>query len=316
MINIQNKLTQKAFAKINLILKVLNKRPDNYHNIFTLMHKISLHDAITILPNDNELYVECDVDLNIPMEENIVYKTAKALLEYTNCERSASIIIKKNIPIGAGLGGGSSDAATTLLLLNQFWELKLSMGSLYKIAITLGSDVPFFLENYPKWIYGKGEHCKILDIIEMDNRSKIKYKHIDANAIVVYPKIHINTSEAYQKLNRTIEDIEVNYDSYLKRMMWVENEIDNNTNKFLRHKMVNDFESVIFESYPEIEDIHKTLSSVSNGGARLTGSGSAVFALFIDKNKDVTMNYVKSQLKQKFKEEGKDYLVFRTTLVP
>ena len=109
----------KSPAKINLILKVLNKRTDNYHNILSLIHKIELHDIITIEKSDT-LNVICIPDINIKQSDNIVFKAAKALNNYTNNNFNAKITINKKIPIGAGLGGGSSNAATTLFLLNQF----------------------------------------------------------------------------------------------------------------------------------------------------------------------------------------------------
>ena len=308
-------ISQKAFAKINLILKVLNKRSDNYHNIFSLIHKVSLFDVITILPNKKNIEVECSVDLRIPQEENIVYKAAKTLLEYTKNNDSALIKIDKNIPTGAGLGGGSSDAATTLNLLNQFWNLNLSMKTLRSIAITLGSDVPFFLESYPKWVYGMGEHYEVLDLIDIENNI-IKRKHIDANALIIYPKIHIDTGTAYKKLNRQIENIDVNDDTYLEHIIQYENQIEYYQKDFLRNALENDFEKIIFEDYPEIAEIYKDLEELSNRKPLLTGSGSAVFAIFTDKNKVSIIDFIKRNLKQKYKKEGKDYLIFRTRLVP
>ena len=312
----QNMFEQKAFAKINLILKVLNKRPDNYHNIFTLMHKISLYDTITVLPYSENISVECDVNLGISQEENIVYKAAKALLEYTNTDKTAQIKIQKKIPIGAGLGGGSSNAATTLKLLNQYWKLNLSMSSLHKIAITLGSDVPFFLEDYPKWVYGKGEFCEILDLIRKVN-GRLEYYYSSRKIIIVYPKIHINTGLAYQKLNRDIEDTAINYDTHTEKIMKYENMFEYKSNNissmFFKKKMINDFEEIIFDEYPEIAEIYKDLKKASRGKTRLTGSGSSVFGLFgnIKKAKNIQI-----QLKQKYKEENKDYKVYLGKLIP
>jgi len=309
-------LQQKSYAKINLILKVFNKRPDNYHNIFTLMHKISLCDTIAILPpNKENISVECNVDLGIPQEDNIVYKAAMALMDYANCKRTARLKITKRIPTGAGLGGGSSNAATTLLMLNRFWDLNLSMNSLRKIAITLGSDVPFFLENYPKWVYGKGDHCQILNLIKKD-KGNIEYKHINKYVIIVYSKIHIDTASAYQKFNRIVEDVEINEDTYFDKIMEYENILAHKhtpiRSSFFTKCMINHFERIIFKEHPEIKNIHKYLSELSNGRARLTGSGSAVFCLSGNywKTKDRLM-----QLKQKYAEEGKDYLVFSAKLV-
>ena len=311
-------ITGRAFAKINLILKVFDKRPDNYHNIFSLIHKVSLHDIIKISANKKgDIDVECDVDLGISPEENIVFKAAIALQEYTKCNKPARIKIEKIIPTGAGLGGGSSDAATTLKLLNQFWNLKLGIKNLYEIATTLGSDVPFFLNDYPQWVYGRGEYCDVLDLIDMNKNNNFIRRHLAATGIIVYPKIHIDTSLAYKKLNRGIGTAITNNDTYLKNIVHYEELIERNQNIFLASNMLkNDFEEIIFEMYPEIADLHSCLSGLFKKRVRLTGSGSAIFMLFTDKNKYMTSNYAKTFLRRKFKEEGKDYQVFRVLLLP
>jgi 4-diphosphocytidyl-2-C-methyl-D-erythritol kinase len=314
--NMQNIYKQKAFAKVNLILEVLNKRSDGYHNIFSLMHRINLADVITIQPLCcNEIRVKCNVDLEIPQEKNIVYKAATALLEYTKKEKSALIQIEKNIPTGAGLGGGSSDAATTLLLLNLFWGLCLPMKTLYKIAITLGSDVPFFLEPYPKWVYGKGEHCEVLDIIQRNYyaNGRIERSFINCRVLLVYPQIHIDTGLAYQKLNRPIEDIEINDDTYLDDIVEAEQWIIKSRMSFLRSNMINDFEEVVFEAYPEIKEIHNILFKFSRGKASLTGSGSAVFALFNTQEQAKAASF---KIKKIFERLGKNYTVISTKLIP
>lgn len=313
MSNIQNIYEKKAYAKVNLILKVLNKRPDNYHNIFTLMHKIDLADIIKVSAiKNNKIIVKCDTDLGIETKENIVYKAATALLQHTNTKKGALIEIKKNIPTGAGLGGGSTDAATTLKLLNQLWELRLSMNTLHEIATTLGADVPFFLMSYPKWAYGKGEIYRTVDIIKYRN-NRFYYRIINKYILLVYPNININTSEAYQKLNRPIEDINVNDDTYLKEIMEHEAVLENkeNTNAFLEKNMINDFEEVIFKEHPKIEEIHKILSKLSNGKANLTGSGSAVFATFDNK---YLVAEAETELREIFEKESKDYLIIKTKL--
>ena len=146
--NNTNKNQLKSFAKINLLLKVLNKKTDNYHNIFSLIHKIELHDIISI-DSSTTTQIECIPDLNIPLQENIVFKTIDALNKHLSKHLTAKITINKRIPIGAGLGGGSSNAATTLILMNRFFKLNLSKLTLHQIASQIGSDVPLFLYDYP-----------------------------------------------------------------------------------------------------------------------------------------------------------------------
>ena len=303
----------KAFAKINLILKVLNKRTDNYHNIFSLMQKIDLYDVITIeKKTENNIEIVCDKDLGITQEENIVYKTAMALKEYTNYENGALIKIKKNIPVGAGLGGGSSDAATTLILLNNIWRLKLTKDELHNIAIELGSDVPFFLESFPKWVYGKGEYCQKLDCIRKVNET-LKQTGFGGKLLIIYPKIHINTEIAYQKLNRKQINIKIDENTYTDLILDYENELNSSIKYFfLKKNMCNDFEEEIFDLYPEIKKIYDDLTELSDGMARLTGSGSALFAILsVNSNANAKIK----KLRKKYTAKEKDYLLIKTKFV-
>jgi len=304
------KLKANAPAKVNLILKVLNKRTDNYHNIFSLMQKINLFDTIIAKTTEENIEIVCNENLGITQEENIVYKAAIALKEYTNYKNGAVIEIKKNIPTGAGLGGGSSDAATTLMLLNNLWNLKLTKDELHNIAIKLGSDVPFFLDSHPKWVYGKGEYCKKLDCIRMVN-DELKQTGFEGKILIIYPKIHIDTGLAYQKLNRKNTDIKVDDNTYTELIEDYENKLDNTTKYlFLKKNMVNDFEEVIFDLYPEIKEIHNDLTELSGGMARLTGSGSVVFAILRNGS-----NGKIKKLRKKYIDASKDYLFIKSKFI-
>ncbi|MCL2039737.1 MAG: 4-(cytidine 5'-diphospho)-2-C-methyl-D-erythritol kinase [Bacteroidetes bacterium] len=298
-----------ANAKINLILKVLNKRTDGYHNIFSLMHKIHFGDILKIKNIiEGPVIIECNYD--IPQEENIVYKAAMALKEYTNCPCGALIKIQKRIPLGAGLGGGSSDAATILEELNNFWHLRLTKSELRNIAVELGSDVPFFLSSRPKWVYGRGEYCKELDCIRMVNGA-LEQTGFRGRVLVIYPKIHIDTGLAYQSLDRKIIDVKVDNSTYNTLISDYECELEGCSQyAFLKNNMLNDFEEVIFNSYPEVKEIYDYLANLSGGMARLTGSGSSVFAVF----KYISQEQIDA-IKQKYKDEGKDYLVFASNFV-
>ncbi|NTU41797.1 MAG: 4-(cytidine 5'-diphospho)-2-C-methyl-D-erythritol kinase, partial [Nitrospirales bacterium] len=147
-------LVLKAPAKINWSLFVLGKRPDGYHNILSLMQTVSLSDTIEIHPSER---IEVITEMDIPVEQNLVYRAAILLRDHAECRSGARIILKKEIPAGAGLGGGSSDAATALMGLNLFWRLGLSRETLKKVGEQIGSDVPFFFHSPIAMAEGRGE---------------------------------------------------------------------------------------------------------------------------------------------------------------
>ena len=149
----RTRLSLNAPAKINWFLGVAGKRDDGYHNIVSLMQCISLYDTLTF---DHADSVEITSYLDIPVRDNIVHKAASRLKEYTSCRKGADISLKKNVPVSAGLGGGSSDAACTLLGLNELWGLGLGKKRLSSIASEIGSDVPFFLNGPVAVVEGKG----------------------------------------------------------------------------------------------------------------------------------------------------------------
>jgi 4-diphosphocytidyl-2-C-methyl-D-erythritol kinase len=243
-------MKKNAFAKLNLFLLVLDKRTDGYHNIYSLFHKIDLADIITISEAD-ELSVVC-YGLELEQKENIVYKAATALEKYTSQRIAARIEIEKHIPSGAGLGGGSADAAAALQMLNDFFQFNLSNVELRNIAISLGADVPYFLQDSPALVSGKGE------IIE-----PISFKTNYQYCLLVYPNFTSNTAEAYKLLGRTPQ---------------CEASVD--LKSFEHYLFVNDFEDVLCAKYSKLDLLRNTMRSISNDHSAMTGSGSAFFALF------------------------------------
>ncbi|MCX5992659.1 MAG: 4-(cytidine 5'-diphospho)-2-C-methyl-D-erythritol kinase, partial [Chloroflexi bacterium] len=136
-------LTLKAFAKVNLVLEVLGRRADGYHEIASVMQTVSLYDVLTLEPAS---HIKLNFSLpGLPDHANIILKAAEALGKFAGCSKGALIGLEKNIPVGAGLGGGSSDAAAVLRGLNRLWQLELNMEQLAAIGAGLGSDVPFFI---------------------------------------------------------------------------------------------------------------------------------------------------------------------------
>ncbi|MPM92707.1 4-diphosphocytidyl-2-C-methyl-D-erythritol kinase [bioreactor metagenome] len=257
-------------AKINLFLKVLNKRKDNFHNIFSLFHKLDLCDYIYISENDT-IEVKSNVEI-CDVSDNIAYKAALALNEYTGRNNTVLIEIDKQIPIGAGLGGGSSNAATTLIALNQVWNLNLTQTELLEIAANLGSDVPFFIYDKPALISGRGDIIEPIDL------------KIEAYYLLIYPNIPINTAQAYAMLKRdkNYKDSQVNIDSLKEKCLQCESYSNENillVDK-LNLQLENDFEEGICQSNNELYKLKEILNMLSNGYAAMTGSGSSFFALF------------------------------------
>ena len=297
----KNQILKKiSYAKINLFLKVLNKRDDGFHNIFSLFHKIDLCDYLYFKQNNDfhsyskNITVNCNVDLGIAEEQNIVYKTAAALNKFTNQNNTVIIEIDKKIPAGAGLGGGSSNAATTLLALNEFWNLKLEFNDLLCIAADLGSDVPFFLYEKPAIVEGRGEIITPIDF--------------DCNCfyLLVFPNIHIDTKYAYSALNKNNYVNQEKINIFAKSDFTNEKKIINKQFSIedISNYLYNDFEEVIFSENPELLLVKENLMDLSNKKALMTGSGSTIFAIFdnMDEAKiaEQKFNSNLNNLKEKF----------------
>jgi len=267
-------LTKKANAKINLGLQVLNKRTDGFHNINSIFAPISLYDEITIKESDY-FNLQSNVDFGISDDENLVIKAAKKFNQVIGENISYEITLIKNIPMQAGLGGGSSDGATVLKMLNEMHNYPLNNEELSKIALELGSDVPFFIYNRIALATGRGEVLEFLDI------------ELNWNVLVVFPNLNISTREAYSQLQRTGTLI---------------NEIDLKKGLFERDFsiFINDFEEYAIKKFSIIKKIKDEL--LKNGAffASLSGSGSAIFGLFDDE--------------QKMQEAVKKFLEFTTFL--
>ena len=274
-------LKKTSYAKINLFLKILSKRQDGFHNILSLFQKIDLCDYLYFKPS-SKLEVQCNVDLGISDSENIVYKSAVALNEFTNQNNTVRIEIEKNIPTQAGLGGGSSNAATTLLTLNELWNLNLEFDDLLRIAMELGSDVPFFIHDAPyAMVAGKGNI-----VLPLENSDDFYY-------LLVCPKVNVSTANAYSLLCKEYDEKYAELETFastgdianriycLDLLKNIFTEVafaarDNGINIFLQ----NDFEEVIFRLHPELLLLKKELMLLSDDVVIMTGSGSAFFAIF------------------------------------
>ncbi|MFC1724203.1 4-(cytidine 5'-diphospho)-2-C-methyl-D-erythritol kinase [candidate division KSB1 bacterium] len=261
----RKKIKLLSNAKINLGLNVLNKRDDGFHNIETLYIPVTLYDELTIEQNEN-IFLQTD-NSDIPVDErNTVYKAAVLLKNRFKNNYGCSIFLKKHIPHGAGLGGGSSNAAFTLTGLNELWDLKLSLDELSDIALEIGSDVPFFLLNRPAIGKGRGE---ILEPVEFN----LKFK-----ALLIYPNTIIDTGKVYNKVKIDLTNKEKNATFFTK--IGELQELDG------LNALKNHLESVVFREYPQIKLLKNDLYNDGAVFSSMSGSGSTVFGLF-DENTDL-----------------------------
>ncbi len=246
-----------SFAKVNLHLRVLGKRDDDFHEIFTVFQTISLADELSFEPAER-LQLVCD-DPAVPVDEtNLITRAARAL----SSNGAARISLAKRIPIGGGLGGGSSNAATALIGLNRLWDLGLSRNSLLQIGSEIGSDVPFFLHGGT--CLGLGRGTEIEPVADFAARLMI----------VVAPGIHVSTREAYAGLKaESLTNAEL---SRILRVCRSEAESPD----FLQTALINDFEPTVFTSYPEIGRAKQRLIELGASQTLMSGSGSSVFGFF------------------------------------
>ncbi len=266
------RITLNSFAKINFGLNIISKRPDGYHNIETIFYPIQLHDELIIKKSNKFSFQSTNKNLTSE-SDNLIIKTKNLLEKHINKILLVEIILKKNIPIGAGLGGGSSNAASTLLALNKLFNLNLSGNELFDIAVQLGSDVPFFLDPKPMFAEEKGE---ILNQINFKIKNPV---------LIINPGVHVSTPWAYAKVNS-------------KKPANSLNEIIKNEFKDfseLKGIVVNEFEEVVFEEYPEVGKIKNDLYKLRAEFALMTGSGSTLFGIFSNLEKAKTAERIFSE---------------------
>ena len=236
--------TLSAPAKINLCLLITARRPDGYHDLQTAFQMLDICDTLSFELSD-QLSVESNIDL--PVQTNLVYLAAKLLQEFSATKHGATIHLDKFLPMGAGLGGGSSDAATTLLGLNRLWNLNISAKELMRLGRQLGADVPVFVFAQSAWGEGIGE---VLTPLVLKS----------SFYLIVSPNCHVDTARIFShpELTRDSSTITIA--------------------RFLEHGARNDCEFVVRELYPEVDEVLLWLNKW--GPAKMTGTGSCVFLQF------------------------------------
>jgi 4-diphosphocytidyl-2-C-methyl-D-erythritol kinase len=264
-----------CFAKINLDLRVLHKRPDQFHELRTIFQAISLHDTLRI-EFERARRTELELDSTIEIEQNIVLKAARAVLDVLKVSARVRFWLRKNIPMGAGLGGGSSNAAAVLIALPSLAGKRIERGLLHGLAAELGSDVPFFL--YGGTALGLGRGTELYPLPDQPA----------GYAAVVADGTHVSTAEAYRGLNRSLglsaPDVVTNaltstdLSPILREFQSVAWELDSLPASQLT--LHNDFEDAVFAAHPELAAALKKLKVLGANPARMTGSGSALFGLF------------------------------------
>jgi len=250
-------------AKINLFLHVSGKRPDGYHDIVSLMCCVSLYDVISFDFDGGITSVTC-TDPEIPCDErNHALKAAYLFLGKFRKNEGIRIHIEKNIPAGAGLGGGSSNAAAVLSCLNSWFGNPFSVKEIMAMGLEIGADVPFFLFKKPALATGIGEKLKEYPL-------KLPYK-----ILIVYPGFGVLTKEVYNNLNLRL----TNCKNKLKKLVSVQ--------EFDAKLLCNDLESVAVSKYPEIDEVKEAILKQGASGVLMSGSGSSVFGLFSDNDRAI-----------------------------
>ncbi len=257
------KFTLPAFAKINLSLRVLGRRADGYHELRTIFQTISLRDELTFEAHAGEgIELLCSAP-DVPADEsNLVHRAAMALRERFDVRRGARILVVKRIPAGAGLGGGSSDAAAALVGLAHLWGLETEAVELSEIGARLGADVPFFLSGGTA--LGTGTGADITPLEDVPGQ----------RLLVVTPGVRVSTAKAFGALGSTA--LTKAESAVMLPISHAEAEFRDS----LCELMSNDFEPVVFGLFPEIERAKKALMKAGARCAMLSGSGSSVFGVF------------------------------------
>jgi 4-diphosphocytidyl-2-C-methyl-D-erythritol kinase len=260
-------LTVLAPAKINLVLRILDRRVDGFHNLWSLMQTVGLEDEVAIRLNGEhaDIRLQCDAPSLSTDHTNLVYRAAEAVLRRCGRKIGVEIVLAKRIPMGAGLGGGSSDAAAAILGLNRLLNLGWSATEMAQVGQVLGSDVPFFFSAPSAVVTGRGEQVHPVRIT--GNRW----------VVLVNPGFSVETKWAYQELSSSRTQVRLLSDIHTalgreSRISWEQ----------ILQAVENDFEAPVFRAHPSLHEIKRALMAQGAEAALLSGSGATVFGVFRD----------------------------------
>ena len=279
-----NSITLKSRAKINLSIDVLGKRQDGYHLVEMIMQTIDLYDLIEINEKDNDQITIKSTSDEIPLDcNNLVYKAANLIKKTFNINKGVEIHIKKNIPVAAGMAGGSSNAAAVLVGLNKLWNLNLSNQQLEKIGLKLGADVPFCINGGAVLASGIGEEL-----------TPIKVLTKDVCILVCKPDLFVSTKEVYECIDSKDIDKRPNNKFLIECLK-------NEDTRQLAENMFNVLEGVTMDKHPVIQQIKDIMTNNRALGAMMSGSGPTVFGLYENREDAVKCKAIlEKQFKQTF----------------
>ncbi|MEO0205276.1 MAG: 4-(cytidine 5'-diphospho)-2-C-methyl-D-erythritol kinase [candidate division WOR-3 bacterium] len=257
-----------ANAKINIGLSILNKREDGYHNIETTLSTINLSDRLLIEKKDNGIELVCPGS-KIPVEENLCFKAAHLFLKSYDISEGIKITLQKNIPVGGGLGGGSSDAAAVLKGMCQIFDMHISDQELMALGRNLGCDVPFFIKGGAAIARGAGDELKFFKLPKME-------------LIVYYPGYQVSTKWAYEEYDKL----------NLTPSIDLDNIMGGKKKTRIGFNISNDFERVVFKAHPDLLDIKTHLLGTGAYMVSLSGSGSCLYAVVDDNVRKKVIKYL------------------------
>ena len=259
----------EAPAKINLFLHITGRRSDGYHLLQSVFSLIDLHDTVLIKSRQDGQIQRVTEHANVPAAQDLCIRAAKLLQTYSHCALGADIGLIKNIPMGAGLGGGSSDAATVLIALNHLWHLGLDQTTLMKLGLQLGADVPFFIFGKNAWVEGIGEQIQAIEL--------------PASCFVILtPKVHVSTAEIFnaEELTRNTFATTIAAFSKMLNAKQIGKEKQSLVFEHESQHFHNDLEAVVCQKYPAVKACLNWLNQFSQ--ARMSGSGASVFVAVKD----------------------------------
>tara|TARA_B100000676_G_scaffold275018_1_gene294877 strand:+ start:3934 stop:4803 length:870 start_codon:yes stop_codon:yes gene_type:complete len=269
-------IIEEAKSKINISLNLIGKKENNFHQILSFICFSNLSDQLILRKSDFFDYEIHSSFEKITFKDDLIFKTIETLKKYLRLTDLPpfKLILKKNIPLGSGLGGGSADSAALIRILNNFLNLKLSTIDMINIGAEIGSDIPACIISKPLIAYGRGEK-----ILELD------YDNV-YNLLIIYPSINISTKEIFNLINiRDFKD-----KNLLETKNWIEKNSGIDSYDFFRN-FSNDLQNVVINKYPIISNILNSLNKKNAIFAAMTGSGSACFGIFDEKEIDLASNY-------------------------